>query len=106
VRWRRQGSRDALLIDLEPSLIARVAAEAFELDSSRTILPPLYGLNLPELRSAMLAVDAELSAGGVGGSLFGRGIRQCFGRSLDPSGYGPRQVEGSSGECTSMPQGQ
>jgi AraC family transcriptional regulator len=69
VRWRRQGSRDALLIDLEPSLIARVAAEAFELDSSRTMLPPFYGVNVPELRSAMLAVDAELRAGGVGGSL-------------------------------------
>jgi AraC family transcriptional regulator len=69
VRWRREGSRDALLIDLEPSLVARVAAEAFELDSSRTMLPPLYGLNVPELRSAMLAVDAELRAGGVGGSL-------------------------------------
>src|ERR1700756_1423152 len=69
VRWRREGSRDALLIDLEPSLIARVAAEAFELDSSRTMLPPLYGLNVPELCSAMLAVDAELRAGGAGGSL-------------------------------------
>ena len=69
VRWRRKGSRDALLIDLEPSLIARVAAEVFELDSSRAMLPPLYGLNLPTLRSAMLAVDAELRVGGVGGSL-------------------------------------
>jgi hypothetical protein len=69
VWWRREGSRDALLIDLEPSLIARVAAEAFELDSSRTMLPPLYGVNLPELRSAMLSVDAELRAGGAGGSL-------------------------------------
>jgi AraC family transcriptional regulator len=64
VLWRREGSRDALLIDLEPSLIARVAAEAFELDSSRTMPPPLYGLNVPELRSAMLAVDAELRASG------------------------------------------
>ena len=33
------------------------------------MLPPLYGLNVPELRSAMLAVDAELRAGGVGGSV-------------------------------------
>ena len=64
MRWCREGSRDALLIDLEPSLIARVAAEAFELDSSRTILQPLYGVNVPELRSAMLSVAAELRAGG------------------------------------------
>jgi len=67
VRW--QGSKDTLLIYLEPSLVARVAAESFELDSDRTVLPPLYGLNVPELRSAMLAVDAELRAGGGGGPL-------------------------------------
>jgi AraC family transcriptional regulator len=66
-RW--QGSKDSLLIYLEPSLITRVAAESFELDPSRTVVPPLIGLNVPELRSAMLAVDAELRAGGVGGSL-------------------------------------
>jgi AraC family transcriptional regulator len=66
-RW--QGSRDSLLIYLEPSLVAQVAAESFELDPSRTVVPPLVGLDLPKLRSAMLAVDAELRAGGVGGSL-------------------------------------
>jgi AraC family transcriptional regulator len=60
---------DALFIDLEPSLVARVAAESFDFDSSRAVLPPLYGMNVPELRSAMLAVDAELRAGSVGGSL-------------------------------------
>jgi AraC family transcriptional regulator len=69
VLWRRQGSMDALFIDLEPSLLARVAAESFDFDSSRTVLPPLHGLNVPELRSGMLAVDAELRAGSVGGSL-------------------------------------
>jgi AraC family transcriptional regulator len=69
VLWRRQGRIDALFIHLEPSLVARVAAESFGFDSSRTVLPPLYGLNVPELRSAMFAVDAELRAGGVGGSI-------------------------------------
>jgi AraC family transcriptional regulator len=69
VQWRREGSMDALFIHLEPSLVARVAAESFDFDSSRTVLPPLHGLNVPELRSAMLAVDAELRAGGAGGSL-------------------------------------
>jgi AraC family transcriptional regulator len=69
VEWCRKGSMDALFIQLEPSLVARVAAESFGFDSSRTVLPPLYSLNVPELRSAMLAVDAELRAGGVGGSL-------------------------------------
>jgi AraC family transcriptional regulator len=69
VQWDREGSMDLLFIYLEPSLVARVAAESFELDSSRTVMPPLNGLNVPELRSAMLAVDAELRTGGVGGSL-------------------------------------
>jgi AraC family transcriptional regulator len=32
-------------------------------------LPPLDSLDLPQLRAAMLAVDAELTAGGPGGSL-------------------------------------
>ena len=45
------------------------ATESFERDSSHTVLPPLNGLNVPELRSAMLAVDAELRDGGAGGSL-------------------------------------
>jgi AraC family transcriptional regulator len=60
---------DSLLICLEPSLVARVAAESFEFDPTRTVVPPLDGLNVPELRSAMLAADAELRAGGVGGPL-------------------------------------
>jgi AraC family transcriptional regulator len=69
VQWEREGSMDLLFIYLEPSLVARVAAESFELDASRTVLPPINGLNLPELRSAMLAVDAELRTGGLGASL-------------------------------------
>jgi AraC family transcriptional regulator len=69
VQSRWQGSKDSLLIFLEPSLVTRVAAESFELDPSRTVVPPLVGLNVPELRSAMLAVDAELRGGSVGGSL-------------------------------------
>jgi AraC family transcriptional regulator len=67
VSW--QGSKDSLLICLEPTLVARVAADSFEFDSTRTVVPPLAGLNVQELRSAMLAVDAELRAGGVGGPL-------------------------------------
>jgi hypothetical protein len=33
------------------------------------VLPPLYVLNLPELRSLRLALEAELRTGGLGGSL-------------------------------------
>jgi AraC family transcriptional regulator len=67
--WRWQGSPDWLVVCLEPSLLAGVATESFEFDSSRMVVPPLVSLNVPELRSAMLAVDAELRASGVGGSL-------------------------------------
>jgi AraC family transcriptional regulator len=69
VQTRWQGSKDSLFIYLESSLVTRVAAESFELDPSQAVVPPLVGLNVPELRSAMLAVDAELRAGSVGGSL-------------------------------------
>ena len=64
LRW--QGSIDSIVIFLEPSLVAKVAAESFELDPNRTPLPSLYGLNVPALRSAMLAVDHELRFGGQG----------------------------------------
>jgi AraC family transcriptional regulator len=72
--WRWQGSKDTLLVYLEPSLVARVAAESFDLDLTRTVLPPLDGLNVPELRSAILAVDTELRAGGVGGPLMAESL--------------------------------
>ncbi|HXM05090.1 MAG TPA: AraC family transcriptional regulator [Chthoniobacterales bacterium] len=96
VRWRREGSRNSLLIDLEPSLIARVAAEAFELDSSRTMLPPLYGLNVPELRSAMLAVDAELMAGGVGGSLLAESFANVLAVHLIRHIKGPGRLKAAA----------
>jgi AraC family transcriptional regulator len=62
--WR--GSIESLDIYLDPSLVGRVMAEAFESDPTRTVIPPLTGLILPELRSAMLAVEAELRASGGG----------------------------------------
>jgi AraC family transcriptional regulator len=67
--WRWNGRMETLIIFLEPGLIARVAAEAFDLDPARTTLPPLDGLDLPHLRAAMGAVDAEMTAGGAGGRL-------------------------------------
>jgi AraC family transcriptional regulator len=38
------------------------------------VVPPLDGLNVPEIRSAMLAVYAELRAGGVGGPLMAESL--------------------------------
>jgi AraC family transcriptional regulator len=67
--WRWSGRKDTLNIYLEPRLIGRVAAEAFDLDPARLTVPPLDGLDLPQLRAAMAAVDAEMTAGGAGGPL-------------------------------------
>ena len=68
-RVRTSGCKDELHIYLEPGLVARVAAEAFDLDPARTTVPPLDSLDLPHLRATMRAVDAELTAGGAGGPL-------------------------------------
>jgi AraC family transcriptional regulator len=64
-----QGTADCLHIYLDPKLTARVATTSLELDVSHTAIPPLDALILPELRTTMLAVDAELSTGGLGGPL-------------------------------------
>jgi AraC family transcriptional regulator len=88
----RQGSVDSLLIYLEPSLVAQVAAESFEFDPSRTVVPPVLGLNAPELRSTMLAVDAELKAGGVGGPLMAESLANILAVHLIRHFLGPRQL--------------
>jgi hypothetical protein len=68
-QWRWTGPKDSLHIFLDPELIARVASESFELDSARTEIPPFDGLKVPEIRAAMLAVNAELTTGGIGGPI-------------------------------------
>lgn len=90
VEWCRKGSMDALFIQLEPSLVARVA-ESFGFDSSRTALPPLHGLKAPELLSTMMAVDAELRAGGVGGSLLTESFANVLAVHLIRRITGPRR---------------
>jgi len=68
-RVRSSGCNDELHICLGPELVARVAAEAFDLDPARLTVPPLDGLDLPHLRAAMEAVGVELTAGTAGGPL-------------------------------------
>src|SRR6516162_2230880 len=65
-RVRSSGCKDELHLFLEPGLVSRVAAEAFDLDPARLTIPPLDGLDLPQLRVPMLAVGAELTAGAGG----------------------------------------
>ena len=103
VQWEREGSMDLLFIYLEPSLVARVAAESFELDSSRTMLPPLSGLNVPELRSAILAMDAELRAGAVGDSLLAESFANVLAVHLIRHITGRRKLKASADGVLSRP---
>jgi hypothetical protein len=59
---------------LEPQWLARVAAEALDLNPDRVTLPPIYGLSDTNIRAAMLALDAELSASGPGGHLLAESL--------------------------------
>jgi AraC family transcriptional regulator len=58
-----------LHIFLEPGVVERVAAEAFELDAARVSIPPLDGVQHPQLRAVMLAVNDELRGDGGGNRL-------------------------------------
>jgi AraC family transcriptional regulator len=65
--WR--GNKDCLQVAVEPNLVQRVAAKAFERDLSSAAIPPLDPFIAPELRTAMLAIGAESEAGAPGGPL-------------------------------------
>jgi len=91
--WARSsGHKDELHIFLDARLVARVAAEAFDLDPTRLTVPPLDGLHLPHLRAAMGAVDAELTAGGVGGPLASESLANVLAVHLIRHVSAPRQA--------------
>jgi AraC family transcriptional regulator len=90
--WRWGGRNDTLHIYLEPGLVARVAAEAFGLDPARLTVPPLDGLDLPHLRAAMWAVDAELTAG-AGGRLAAESLANVLAVHLIRHVLAPRRPE-------------
>jgi AraC family transcriptional regulator len=91
--WHWSGREDTLHIYLEPGLVARVAAEAFDLDPARLTVPPLDALDLPQLRAAMLAVDAELRAGGPGGLLAAESLANVLAVHLLRHLSAPRRLE-------------
>jgi AraC family transcriptional regulator len=89
--WWRWGSHsDSLHIFLEPCLVARVAAEAFDLDPACVSLPPLDGLDLPQLRAAMLAVNDELTAGAAGSRLAAESLANLLAVHLIRNASAPR----------------
>jgi AraC family transcriptional regulator len=91
VRARSSGHKDELHIFLEAGVVGRVAAEAFDLDPARLTVPPLDGLDLPHLRAAMGAVDAELMAGGSGGPLAAESLANVLAVHLIRHVSAPRQ---------------
>jgi AraC family transcriptional regulator len=91
--WRWSGPKDTLNIYLEPGLVRRVGGEAFDLDPSRVEIHPLDGLDLPELRAAMLAVNDELTAGGAGGPLAAEALANVLAVHLIRHIRSPRRSE-------------
>jgi AraC family transcriptional regulator len=100
---RTSGCKDQLHLFLEPGLVARVAAEAFCLDPTRLTVPPLDGLDLPHLRAAMAAVDAELTAGGAGGRLAAESLANVLAVHLLRQVLAPRRPQ--RGRDGTLPQG-
>jgi AraC family transcriptional regulator len=88
-QWR--GHMGSLLVFLEPDLVTRVAAEEFGLDPARWAVPPLDFLDRPQLRAAMLAVEAELTAGGLGGPLAAESLANLLAVHLIRHVLAPRQ---------------
>jgi AraC family transcriptional regulator len=81
-RYRWGGWMDTLNVYLEPELVRRVAAEAFGLDSARLTIPPLDAMDLPHVRTAMGAVDAEMGTGGPGGRLVAESLANLLAVNL------------------------
>jgi AraC family transcriptional regulator len=102
-RWRWSGHKDSLHIHLEPGRVARVAAEAFGLDPARLTVPPLDALDLPHLRAAMGAVDAELAAGGAGGPLAAESLANVLAVHLIRHVLAPRRP--ARGRHGTLPRG-
>jgi AraC family transcriptional regulator len=73
-QWRWRGATESSHTLVEPQLLARIAAEALDLNPDRVELPPVSDLSHPQLQAAMLALDAELRGGGPGGRLMAESL--------------------------------
>src|SRR5947209_2281420 len=101
VLWRWSGTKASFHVHLQPSLVEQVAAEAFGLDAARLTVPPLDGLDLPQVRAAMWAVDAELAAGGAGGPLAAESLANVLAVQLVRHLSSPRRPDrGRDGTLT------
>jgi AraC family transcriptional regulator len=73
-RWRWTGASESTHVLLEPQILARVAAEALDLNPDRVEIPPVFDLSHPAIRDVLLAVDGELKEGGPGGRLLAKSL--------------------------------
>ncbi len=95
---RSSGHKDELHVFLDQGLVTRVAEEEFGLDPARLTVHPLDGLDLPQLRSVMEAVELELTTGGAGGRLVAESLANLLAVHLIRHFLAPRQpVRGSDG---------
>jgi AraC family transcriptional regulator len=101
--WRSSVYKDHLHVFLEPGLVERVAAEAFDLDPARLTVPPLDGLELPYLRSTMAELGAELASNGPGGPLAAESLANVLAVHLLRHLSAPRQLE--HGRDGALPRG-
>ena len=98
-QYRWSGDMDTLNVYLEPGLVGRVAAEAFGLDPTRTTVPPLDGPDLPHLRAAMWALDAELTTGSAGGPLAAESLANVLAVQLIRHISAPRKPAHAGGQA-------
>jgi hypothetical protein len=95
--WRWSGSFHSFHIFLEPGLVSRVAAEAFDLDPARLTIPPLDGLDLAHLRAAMGASGCRVDGRRRRGEPRRRVAGQRPGRPPDPARFGGPPVHTQAG---------
>ena len=92
VRVRTRDAKGHLHIFLAPEVLARVAAEEFDLDPARLSMCPLDGVDLPHLRATMRAVDAEMTAGAGGGRLAAEALANILAVQLIRQIRAPRSL--------------
>ena len=95
---RSSGHKDELHVFLNQGLVARVAEEEFGLDPARLIIAPIDGLDLPQFRAILGAVENELTTGCTGGRLMADSLANLLAVQVIRHIQSPRQpARGSDG---------
>jgi AraC family transcriptional regulator len=94
---------DSLHVFLEPELVNRAAAEAFDLEPAGTSVRPLDGLDSPQLRAAMLAVNEELTTDTAGSRLAVESLANLLAVHLIRNSSVPRPL--ARGNDRALPRG-